>query len=340
MECLRDYIGVRGCGAGTPLSGKYMNDLPGISLERFESITSDEQKTYLEIWDKIQTRALAKFKVDVNEKFAKHFRVKQVRSNVDLLKRIDKTIITAAAPKFRGFSSELTRDKSVFVASNFQSQYVESLSLYIIDSTSVTAPIVLNIIDLDTQEVIDTKNITTPVNGWNTVVFSKLYDYNRIGCVYNATTVQSPLQKIDTIVANGYYAMIDAIYGTYADPFLRGLECDTDFSNPIFGINTFGFTGIIGVHCKFDRVVCNNREAFSYPLWYCLGFETMAESMNSSRVNPFTSGIDREKAGDLMKDFYSEYDKSLMQVCDSISLPGDDFCLECNERLQFRDSQM
>ncbi len=54
MNCLTDYIGLRGCSSSIPPSGLYVNDLPGISLKQIVSLTNEEEKTYLELWEMIQ----------------------------------------------------------------------------------------------------------------------------------------------------------------------------------------------------------------------------------------------------------------------------------------------
>ena len=340
MECLRDYIGILGCDETPPPSGKYINMLPGISLESIEAVTDDEYETYLQVWNKVQTRALAKLQIDINEKFAKHYKIKQLRSSIDMLRRINLDVTNAAAAKKRGFSVELTKANNLFVASNLQLNYVESLSLYVIDKDVAPNPIVLSIIDLDSEEVLDTFSIASPTNGWNKVSVNKYYQNNRLAFTYDATSIASPEQKISTLIANGFYALVNAVYGGFCDPFLRGFESNADLTGQAFGSDTFGLTAVIGVHCKFDKIVCDNRESFAYPLWYLLGCEIMIEVLNSGRTNQFTSGIDRDKAEELYKDYYAEYDKSLSQVTESISLNGNDACLTCNEPIRYIESVM
>ncbi len=72
MDCLKDYIGIQGCGAPVPLappgetlsdvfSGLYINQLPGVSLKSIEKLADEEQQNYLGVWADIQRRALLKF---------------------------------------------------------------------------------------------------------------------------------------------------------------------------------------------------------------------------------------------------------------------------------------
>lgn len=68
MECLIDYIGIRGCGNNTPESGLYINSLPGISLESIDKIADAEQITYKGVWSEVQIEASQRFYLDfINE---------------------------------------------------------------------------------------------------------------------------------------------------------------------------------------------------------------------------------------------------------------------------------
>lgn len=341
MECLRDYIGVLGCGASGSLGNRYINSLPGISLESIEALANDEQKTFLGVWNDVQKRALAKFQIEINERFAKRYKLKQIRSSLNLLKKIDTSVVIPADVKKRGFSAELTTVNSYFVASNLQYHYVESLSIYVIDKTEIDPnPITVYVVDLDTEEVLSTFTLSNTEydNGWNEIRVNQCYEASRLGFVYDATLIKSPFQNLNTLIANGYYSQVSAVYGAYCNPFLRGLEYVTADA-PVFGNNMFGLTGIIGVRCKYDNIVCSNRDAFVYSLWYLMGTEMMIERMNSDRLNPFT-GLDVDKAASLYKDFMAEFTRSIDQVVNSTDLDLSDACIECNDQVQFTESRL
>lgn len=56
MNCLKDYVGIRGYTV-TPASGQFINQLPGISLKSIQSIANSEQVTALAVWNDVQERA-------------------------------------------------------------------------------------------------------------------------------------------------------------------------------------------------------------------------------------------------------------------------------------------
>jgi hypothetical protein len=91
MECLRNYIGIIGCGAPVPpviededgeevedlFSGLYINQLPGINLRSIEKLADDEQENYLGVWNDVQTRALLKFSIAFRKNIYGSYKVNQ-----------------------------------------------------------------------------------------------------------------------------------------------------------------------------------------------------------------------------------------------------------------------
>jgi len=87
MNCLINRIGIRGCDAPaseaveasaegvTPvvlaspaLPILFINDLPGVSLAKIDSLTDDEMETYLDVWNTIVLRSIKKFEILVKAK--------------------------------------------------------------------------------------------------------------------------------------------------------------------------------------------------------------------------------------------------------------------------------
>lgn len=61
MNCLTDYIGLKGCSIAVPESGLYVNTLPGITLESMDRIATAEQTTYKGVWADVQDEAYQEF---------------------------------------------------------------------------------------------------------------------------------------------------------------------------------------------------------------------------------------------------------------------------------------
>ncbi len=65
MNCLQDYIGLKGCTVDAPLSGLYINDYPGMSSELLDKIATPEQASYVGMWDSAQAVSYVRMKRDV-----------------------------------------------------------------------------------------------------------------------------------------------------------------------------------------------------------------------------------------------------------------------------------
>jgi hypothetical protein len=65
MNCLEDYIGLKGCTADAPLSGLYINDYPGMSSELLDKIATPEQVSYVGMWNSAQAVSYVRIKRDI-----------------------------------------------------------------------------------------------------------------------------------------------------------------------------------------------------------------------------------------------------------------------------------
>lgn len=66
IDCFVDSIGLQACeGETAPVSGLYLNSLPGLSIEAIDNIADSEQVTYAGVYRDVQTNALAQFNLDV-----------------------------------------------------------------------------------------------------------------------------------------------------------------------------------------------------------------------------------------------------------------------------------
>ena len=60
MNCLKDYIGLAGCGMGAPVSGRYINFLPGLPLESIDKMASQEKVNFAGVWSDVQDRTYSR----------------------------------------------------------------------------------------------------------------------------------------------------------------------------------------------------------------------------------------------------------------------------------------
>lgn len=77
MDCLTDYIGIKGCGGGNaPTSDLYINDLPGIGMKQIVQMTNEDDSTVLELKETIDKRVAVRLLSDVRAGFAKRYALK------------------------------------------------------------------------------------------------------------------------------------------------------------------------------------------------------------------------------------------------------------------------
>lgn len=65
MNCLLNYIGLKGCTNDVPLSNLFINDYPGMSSELLEKIATPEQASYVGMWNSAQAVSYQRIKRDI-----------------------------------------------------------------------------------------------------------------------------------------------------------------------------------------------------------------------------------------------------------------------------------
>lgn len=346
-DCLIDYIGLKGCSTSTPLSGLFINSLPGVQLKMLDQIADEQQVNFDGVWDDVQLRASQRLRNDAIAEFNKRYQLDNLQRSLDLGRIIDTTSTTASSTDYRGFTVELSLENSSFVDSNLQQLYLHKVSLYLPLAVNTT----IKVFDIE-QNIEIASKIVTGAAGWNEINFVTLYNPRRVFIAYDATNVNSVElditkfpQKGNSYYSDCYYANMDngtflKIKGgtaTIADPFT------ITQSN-----NTFGLSAIFSVQCTFEDLICNNINLFANALMYVQGAELMSELLNSDRLNEFTS-YDRGDKEELQMQFEAQYrggtitkgdnaisyPGELNQVIDSVRLDQSDNCIRCNEAIRF-----
>lgn len=348
MNCLTDWIGIIGCTTITPGSGIYINSLPGISMESIDKIADADQITFQGVWDDVQLRALKRMDVDLSNQFRKKYKISKVKQSIDLLKLYDDTNDqTAADTDWRGFIAELTyKNLQKLVSSSFQVFQVQSFSIYLkavaLDGMGDPYPVTIKIFDLQSGLVLDSFSITAPVVGWNNVSVNKYYAAYRIFVAYDATNIESVKQDISQDLVNSFIGYSYSIFGRSGGMSVNGaksaalssLILDADITK---GQNIYGLTSVINVQCRYDALVCNNKDSFTLALWYLLGEELMDERIYSNRINRYTT-VDVKKAKELKELFNKKYTEALAECCDNIDLDTSDACLECHDQVTVKET--
>jgi hypothetical protein len=327
VECLRDFIGILGCGNPIPESGLFINSLPGISLESIQKIANSEQKTYVGVWNDVQTRALRILQQRVQEEFKKRYRLKTIRESFKIPQVVDAVNNqTAAANKLRGFLTTTSN-----LRGNLQMLSLERLFLYL--KASPPGDVVIKIYDNETHVLLDTFTIlqASALVGWNTVQVNRAYPVSQAFVGFNSTAIDCVYLSLDATVSEGFCHCIQKLCGCDdCEGTLTGASADANSDNLETGKNTFGLSAVFSIVCRFDGLVCDNKNTFATPLWWLLGAELMVERLyGGARINKWT--LDEKTAGELKSYYQAEFEKSLESAIEGIDLDLSDCCLECNE---------
>lgn len=122
LNCLLDYIGLQACQGiyEQPVSGLYINSLPGISLESIDKIADSEQVTYVGVWDDAQQEAMIRFRIDFIQEITKCYKINRecdydaiACANLELLAVAWRYLLGNQLMLFRLYTTRLNRFTTV-----------------------------------------------------------------------------------------------------------------------------------------------------------------------------------------------------------------------------------
>jgi hypothetical protein len=328
MECLDNFIGLKGCSQEVPESGFHVNGLPGMSTELVDNIANSEQSSYVAVWSDVKQRAFLRLKDDVvNYLYNDPENLKPVNFNQviyqtkKLTKHSHTDVVVAASENYNGVYVKLP-----------ESKYVEFYlrELYVYSDTAVDT--VLKVFDLNDGTVLYSQDISLGP-GLNKTTVNKSFSlrYGRMEIFIGVDT--SNFNSVKTYLENYYwydcdFTCCDNGTVTIQSASLPLIESGI-YSN--LDINGQGKGVAIGaeVRCSVEDFICDNRRQLTRAIWYLLGSEMLMQKMGSSRLNYFTAS-NLEQTNFLMESFAKDYKKALKTALDSIPTEKS-LCFDCND---------
>ncbi len=335
MECLRDYIGVKGCDSIAPESGLYVNQLAGVSLKSIEQMSNEDQLTFAGVWDDVQTRSVALFRTAVQSQLSHNYRLNRLVDTFHAGETFDPLKTLAPSGAIRGFQIEINPNDSYPNISPLLSLYMSSLQWYAVGAGTYEFSIYNG--DDNTQ----LKNWTVNcLEGWNTI----LNEYSTpIATVVQKVIVvleDVTVTTIETTLGNGSGSASGGCCGCCSDccdALVKGYTDDGTVETQANNIH--GFRVHVSQHCSFDGLICTNKDLFSTSWWFMLGKELMMERLFSERINKFTT-IDRPKADALLEYYEEQYKVELSSVLKNVSLDDSGCCVECDPKVAQKWTQL
>lgn len=333
MNCLLDYVGLRGCSDVIPPSGLYVNDLPGISNEILVKLTNQEDPTYVDVWNMIQKRAGSRFSLDVREEMTKHYKLNSLMQGINVGNNVGS--LATSVTDTVGFSIELIDANYDFVPSPLASIHIQQIKFYCDDDVN---SVIFSIWDLDATtytngQVLWSKTVDI-IQGQNVIEVNQTFHNLYISPSWRIAVV------VDTANLVGLMYNMSLPYNrsmmSCCDVRIQGYSYDGGTSTSTFGNNTFGVSGIFSIVCNWDALICQNKTLFSRAWWYLLGIELITEVMYSNKLNQYTT-VNLQRMDALRAEYQVEYKKALEQLAGGFKLSCD-CCIECNEPVQLRET--
>jgi len=333
MDCLNNYIGIKGCTDPDPESGLYINDLEGISLESVDKLANSEQLTYLGVWAEVQKRGLKKFSTKLTNYFRTKYRIKKLLDRYRFGRKVDTTEIAPAALNIiRGISIKLNPSSDAEF-SPFITLNLSNIQFFTQDAGDVE----FQIFNSDTGEKLWEKTITLITGGANEIFASftvpALTFPRELVLIYKADAINTPKTTLGDNTGGG--CGCGCSIGNCCSAELRGIEYNTATEETTYSDeNSFGFRGFVSLQCSYDGLVCASRDLFAVALWYFLGAEMMRERINSPRLNKYTT-VNKAGAEKLLEDFTEVYENEMETAADAIDLDSENCCIECSAVIQY-----
>jgi len=323
--CLINAIGLRDCGEVTPTTGKYVNDLPGISTELAQKISDKEQGGFYELWQNVQRLAVERFNNDFLAGVSSVADFKGTIFKSDNL-RLQENALTLPIGNavYKGAVITLPSNRAI---------KIDLDSLQFVSNTALT-PVSIVAIELldqteywsDTIDVIVGKN-TIDLSVGSTYEILPKYENSKIFVGVDCENIELKQDR------------------SYSDDW--SYYCDTCNENSIGDYFSFraswvdkstfvrtdkgGGSGVavVGkVSCNIGAVVCDNLSDLSEALRYLLGYMLLEEKTQSKNANIFTY-FDPDATEALKMAFAEQYEREIKQAIERIDIK--DYCFTCQD---------
>lgn len=324
LTCLDNFIGLRGaCTSTTPVSGRYVNDLPGVDLRMLSNLSSEEQRDYDGVWQEIYRRSLNELEGDVVVRMQKYFKKSQLLENRQVGYFSSPAVTEGASAEYKGVALDLYGTK-------YTSIFINEVGLWMGADGAVT----IKVFDFRAGQELDSLSFTG-TEGMNYFQINKEYfaygQKAQIFVCYNATTVASQESKV--------YFPDDTQATDYITP--RGAKISTASAvteaNLTFTADTYGLSVNYNAQCSINRMICSIKDLLVPALYYKLAEQVSVEREFSQRLNKYTL-FNNERAKELREHYGEKYTQTLDATLNDLEMVADGDCIECEKERTYQYS--
>ena len=334
MNCLTDYIGLRSCSQGSPLSGLYINDYPGMYMELLEQISSPEQKSYAGFWESVQNISYERLKRDVQNALfiSSKVQLNQVlfQTSKQFVQQWQSVNPLAPSDQYRGVLLSVRGSKYLGLR-------IKELYIYNASGADVLA-VPYKIVQTQDGKVLKTGTMDLAPN-MNYVPINEVFfsDFDKINIAIlvdctNLTTltgnfIDYGFDQLDFECASAWTYVRSN--GFLVFPITAGLDY-------LAGNSWRQDNSQSGVYCNaqllcsLDSFICSQKEFLTDAWANLLCYNILWSKVASPRSNYFAQG-NREFSERSMGTFLDGYNNSMQLWGSQLNLYGEDLCFDCSK---------
>lgn len=327
LACLTNFIGIsrRACDkldSGPSVSGLYLTDLEGLTMETIDKFVEAEQGTSLELLQTKRLYSAGLVQDDLRKYLMPFYRLNTMADRVQ------------AGEFEHGWHEPVNLERGLYL----EKERVDLQRMYI------------NAVEILVEEDYDTE-ITVREEYFNKVVPVQLKAgrVNRVSIDYEVqgheawiTMPQEVRVARGSIDAGGFHNSAGC-YDCGSGRSMRGSSARAQYVGRRTDIEVRGWSGTgedsysygmrvyVEVRCSYDEFFCQLKEHLKWLLLYRFGIEMLKEWLHSTRINEITV-LKADHAGYLLETWEEQYDKKykdLAQSLRSIVKTLDGKCVTC-----------
>ena len=334
MDCLNNLIGIRGgcTEADAPISGLYLNDLTGITVNRAEAAIDEERESGL---------ALLRDKLSQAESEIEATLRTHLSNKMELQSLVDSDIIGFPKEDMPTMASE-----AYYKGIQIRIDDISHSELHINNirlQAQSSGDIDIKVFDLITNKLLDTITITTVADEVTELPVNKKYKpFNRrinLLFAYDATSTGS----YEATVYAGKAGCCGANKGWYqcrygSSIYTRAAKVGIGSQKINRNLTSLTYSPGLSINyslvCSAEPLICTLAQALAVPIRYKAASLVLLEMMHSPRLNALIT-LNRESHEELLTMYEIKYQESIDSILKNISLPKD-ACYKCTPAVASR----